>query len=46
MESISELLVLDRVFQCYLDNNDSDEEARELYHKLLSPLEYEIVKRK
>ena len=44
--SVSELLILDKVFQGYLENNDNDEEARDLYNKLLYPLEYEIIKRK
>ena len=44
--TIKELKILDRVFQNYLEYNDGDEEARDLYHKILSPLDYEILKRK
>ena len=43
---IKELKKLDEIFQYYLEYNDNDEESRDLYHKLLSPLEYEIIKRK
>jgi hypothetical protein len=43
--NIKELKVLDRVFQNYLDYNDDDEEARDLYLEMLSPLEYDIVER-
>jgi len=43
---IKELKKLDEIFQYYLECNDYDEECRDLYHKLLSPLEYEIIKRK
>jgi hypothetical protein len=32
---VSELLILDRVFQNYLEHNDNDEEARDLYHLLV-----------
>ena len=31
----SELLILDRVFQHYLDFNDHDEEARDFYYSLV-----------
>lgn len=34
-KEVSELLILDRVFQHYLDFNDNDEEARDLYHSLV-----------
>ena len=43
--SIKELKILDRVFQNYLEYNDNDEEARDLYLEMLSPLEYDIVQR-
>jgi hypothetical protein len=43
--NLKELKVLDRVFQNYLDYNDDDEEARDLYLEMLSPLEYDIVER-
>jgi len=44
--NIKELKKLDEIFQHYLEYNDNDEDGRDLYHKLLSPLEYEIIKRK
>tara|TARA_A100001388_G_scaffold230915_1_gene183096 strand:- start:665 stop:802 length:138 start_codon:yes stop_codon:yes gene_type:complete len=44
--NIKELKKLDEIFQYYLEYNDNDEESRDLYHKLLFPLEYEIIKRK
>ena len=44
--NIKELKKLDEIFQYYLEYNDNDEESRDLYNKLLSPLEYEIIKRK
>ncbi len=40
------LKILDKVFQNYLEYNDNDEEARDLYLEMLSPLEYNIIKRK
>jgi len=43
--NIKELMILDRVFQHYLEYNDNDEEARDLYHKILSPLEFDITPR-
>ncbi len=43
--SVKELKVLDRVFKNYLELYDNDEEVRDLYLKMLSPLEYEIVGR-
>jgi hypothetical protein len=43
--NIKQLKILDKVFQNYLDYNDDDEEARDLYLEMLSPLEYDIVKR-
>jgi len=43
--NIKQLKILDKVFQNYLDYNDDDEEVRDLYLKMLSPLEYDIVKR-
>ena len=42
---LQELQILDRVFQQYLAHNDNDEEARDLYLELLSPLEYNIIKK-
>ena len=42
---LKELIILDRVFQHYLEYNDNDEEARDLYLELLSPLEYNIIKK-
>ena len=42
--NIKQLKILDKVFQNYLDYNDDDEEARDLYLEMLSPLEYDIVK--
>ena len=33
--SKSDLLILDRVFQNYLEYNDNDEEAREFYYYLV-----------
>ena len=43
--TIKELKLLDKVFQHYLEYNDNDEEVRDLYLEMLSPLEYNIVKR-
>jgi len=37
---IKQLKTLDRVFQNYLEHNDNDEEARDLYIKLLTPFKY------
>jgi len=37
---IKELKILDRVFQNHLEHNDNDEEARDLYIKLLTPFKY------
>jgi hypothetical protein len=31
----SDLLILDRVFQHYLEYNDNDEEARDLYYLMV-----------
>jgi hypothetical protein len=31
----SDLLIIDRVFQLYLENNDNDEEARNFYYLLV-----------
>ena len=31
----SYLLIIDRVFQLYLENNDNDEEARNFYYLLV-----------
>ena len=43
--SIKQLKILDRVFQTHLEYNDNDEEARDLYLEMLSPLEHSIVKK-
>jgi len=43
--NIKQLKILDKVFQNYLNYNDDDEEARDLYLEMLSPLEYTITKR-
>jgi len=40
---LKELIILDRVFQHYLEYNDNDEEVRDLYLEMLSPLEYNII---
>ena len=44
--NIKQLKILDKVFQNYLEYNDNDEEVRDLYLEMLSPLEYNIIKRK
>ncbi len=44
--NVKQLKILDRVFQNYLEYNDNDEEARDLYLEMLSPLEYDIVPHK
>ena len=45
MTSLKELKLLDKVFQHYLEHNDNDEDVRDLYLEMLSPLEYNIVER-
>jgi len=40
---LKELIILDRVFQHYLEYNDNDDEVRDLYLEMLSPLEYNII---
>jgi len=42
---LKELIILDKVFQHYLEHNDNDEEVRDLYLEMLSPLEYNIIKK-
>ena len=41
--NVKQLKILDRIFKNYLEHNDNDEEARDLYLEMLSPLEYDIV---
>lgn len=43
--NLEQLKILDRVFQNYLEHNDNDEEARDLYIKLLTPFKYKIEDR-
>lgn len=43
--NLEQLRILDRVFQNYLEHNDNDEEARDLYIKLLTPFKYKIEDR-
>ena len=43
--NLEQLKILDKVFQYYLELNDNDEEARDLYIKLLTPFKYRIEKR-
>ena len=42
--NLEQLKILDKVFQYYLEHNDNDEEARDLYIKLLTPFKYKIEK--
>jgi|TARA_R100000482_G_scaffold123935_1_gene75118 hypothetical protein len=43
--NLEQLKILDKVFQYYLEHNDNDEEARDLYIKLLTPFKYKIENR-
>ena len=40
--NLEQLKILDKVFQNYLEHNDNDEEARDLYINLLTPFKYKI----
>lgn len=43
--NLEQLKILNKVFQYYLEHNDNDEEARDLYIKLLTPFQYRIEER-